>query len=146
MLARIAYNPAIPSYRSVRFYVIALILATNVLNTSAQDSDSLMTSADDVFTMKVTRENSEVIINLSFIDSSKFKYVLIEREADFDQNFSQIKYITYKEIMRAPNHHLKTEDAYPFPPATDVLYRLKIITTEDAVRIYPPVSLPGDNH
>ena len=145
MLRFITYNPAVFAKYANRFLLVVAFIALYTNHSSAQTIDSVMTSADSVFTMKVFRDKSEVKINLAFLNAYKFKYVLIERKAEFDQNFSQIKYITYQQIMQNKNHELKTEDTYSFSSTTDVLYRLKLITMEDAVLIYPPVSLPGTN-
>ena len=98
--------------------------------------------ADSQFVFTLSRQKSEVIISLTFNDSLVFDYVAIERKADFNQEFSQCKYITYDEV-KTKGRHLVKHDTYAYPASSDVLYRIKMGTAEGAIRIYPAVTMPA---
>lgn len=146
MSDRKPYSQLHLDYRCIRFVLFAAMMVVKISATYAQAFDSTMVSPDNVFSMKVVRENNQVLINLSLLDTTKFRCVMIERKPEFDQSFSRFKYLPYETIMAADNHCLKTEDTYPYPPSTDVMYRLKLVTIDGGILIYPALSLPGNNN
>jgi hypothetical protein len=100
------------------------------------------TPADDEFTIELSRVKNEVIISITFRDSLVFDNVSIEREPSFSQNFSLCGYIDYADVKKKGRHIIK-KDAYPYPASNDVLYRIKMASTDGAIRTYPPVLLPA---
>jgi hypothetical protein len=106
-----------------------------------QSESSSFAPADSEFTMQVSRVNNEVLITLTFNDSLVFDYVSIERRADFNAEFSQCKYISYDEVKTKGRHMVK-KDTYAYAGASNVLYRLKLVT-KDGERTFPALTLPA---
>ena len=98
--------------------------------------------SDSGFIMEISRSKGDVIISLTFNDSIVFDYVAIERKAEFNGEFSQCKYIPYSEIKNG-NRHLVKKDIYAYSGSSDVLYRLKFVSKDGAMRIYPAIALPA---
>ena len=125
----------------LRNYLLFAFLLLSFFSKS-QAPEYSFAPADSQFVFSLSRQKSEVIISLTFNDSLVFDYVAIERKADFNQEFSQCKYITYDEVKTKGRHLLK-HDTYAYPASSDVLYRIKMGTAEGAIRIYPSVTMPA---
>jgi hypothetical protein len=133
-----SYKKLIASLAGAAF--VMLLLSFYVAN--AQKDGDTFTPPDSEFVMTVERVNGEIILTVSFADSLSFDFASIEREADFDNSFSQCKYIRYDDA-RASHMVVKRKDTYPYPATSDVLYRLRITSKDGISRIYPPVHLPA---
>lgn len=120
--------------------VVSLYILFAVSILSAQNAENIIVSSDSEFVMKVVREKGEIILTVDFLDTIPFDYMTIERKTFGDTQFSQCKYIDYKDVLIA-NLKIKRKDTYPYPAASDVLYRLKITTKEGIIRIFPPIRL-----
>lgn len=81
-------------------------------------------------------------MSITFNDSLVFDYVAIERQSGINKAYSQCKYITYAEV-KAKGRQVVKKDTYPFPEATDVYYRLRLVTNDGPMRTYPPIRLPA---
>jgi len=110
------------------------------ITASAQYSENVMVGPENEVVMKVVRQNKEIVISIFIADSLMFDYMTVERKADFDQSFSQCKYISYSDLKPGERNIIK-KDNYPFPATSDVLYRLKMITKDGAMRTYAPIRL-----
>jgi hypothetical protein len=127
----------------VKTIVLGIGMLTLGFAANAQ-ADNVFISSDSDVIMKVVREKGEIVLYMSFGDSLNFSSITIERKADFDVNFSQCKYISYDDA-KAKNMQLILKDTYPFPGNTDVWYRLKLLTKDGIIRIYPPIRLDAVN-
>lgn len=125
----------------IRAIIFFLFLLSGFL-LNAQDSTFSTTSSDGNFTMSVSRAKGEVTISVTFNDSLVFDYAAIERLAGINKSYSQCKYITYDEV-RTKGRHIVKKDIYPFPEASDVFYRLRLVTNDGPIRTYPPIRLPA---
>ena len=126
----------------IHFIGLPLLFICASLLTKAQSPEYGFVPADSQFVFTLSREKSDVRISITFNDSLVFDYVAIERKADFNQEFSQCKYITYDEIKNKGRHVVR-KDTYAYPASSDVLYRIKLATREGAIRTYAPVTLPA---
>ncbi len=122
-------------------YIIVGFLLLGMLPVFSQQSNTL-TPADSSFTMKVSREKGEIFISLSFAPTFVFDYVAVERRSDIDQSYTQCKYIDFAEVIKNQRHLVK-KDNYPYPGASPVLYRLKVVAKDGTERAYPPLLLPS---
>ena len=123
----------------VKTFLLSISMCMLSFAAKAQ-ADNIFISSDSDVIMKVVREKGEIVLYMSFGDSLSFSSLTIERKADFDVNFSQCKYISYDDA-KAKNMQLIRKDTYPYPGNTDVWYRLKLLTKEGIIRIYPPIRL-----
>lgn len=123
----------------MRYLIIACFLLSGSI-LFGQDKSSSFTPADSTFGISVTRVGTETEISLWFSEQLTFVSCAIERKPEFDQNFSQCKYIGFEDVKK--NHHMIKKDAYPYPKNVDMQYRLKLVMPDGVVRIYPPVTLP----
>jgi hypothetical protein len=126
------------TYRSI----MLIVLTISGLIAKSQAPVYTFAPADEEFVMEISRGHNEVIISLTFNDSLVFDNVSIERESSFSQNFSQCAYFDYAELKKKGRTIIK-KDEYPFPASNDVLYRIKLATTDGAIRTYPGVKLPA---
>ncbi len=125
--------------RNKAVLIFSLLLAG--LMVSAQSEKYSFAPSDSDFVMELSRSKGEVIISLSFNDSLVFDYVAIEKKAEFNGEFSQCKYIPYSELKNG--RHLVKKDMYAYSGSSDVLYRLKFVSKDGAIRTYPPITLPA---
>jgi hypothetical protein len=131
-----------PLYKKI-FPVILMLVAQ--LSGNGQATDSQFTSSDSTFTIQLSRQKGEVKISMVLHKKASFDYISIERKSEGDNEFHQCKYIDQKELTSGPANFSR-QDMYPAPAGSDVLYRLKIVSANDGMRIYPAVLLPGVNH
>lgn len=129
-------------YLSIQPRIITgLVLLLYGFTAKAQSGTYSFTPADSEFVMQISREKTDVKIELTFNDSLSFDHVAIERRAD-NPEFSQCKYISFDELKKR-GRHLVERDMYPYAGSADVAYRLKLVTKDGAERTYPPISLPA---
>lgn len=121
-------------------FIFVFISSFFLSDLHAQNADNIMVANDSEFVMQVVREKGEIILTVNFSDSMSFDYMTIERKTFSDVSFSQCKYVSFSDA-KASNMKIKRKDTYPYPAASDVLYRLKITTKEGIIRIFPPIRL-----
>lgn len=121
-----------------------LFAGNGIVNAQPETAGTFI-APENEFTMSVVREKGDIIITVVFADSLQFEYAAIEREAEFDNNFSQCSYIDYSDV-KSHGMKIRRKDNYPYPATSDVLYRLKITMNDGITRIYPPVQLPAFNN
>ena len=97
-------------------------------------------SPDSAFSMGVARVNGEILISLSFNHDITFDYLSIEREVSFETSFSQCKYVTYDEV-KAKKWFIIKRDRYPYSAQTGIYYRVKYVTKDGVMRIFPSLYL-----
>ena len=125
-------------------FLLFPVLCFCVLQGNAAQADSIYTfaPADSEFIMKVGRINGEIIISLSMDSNVVFDYMCIERKVYFENSFSQCRYIAYDEVKSKAWVIIK-KDRYPYSQQADILYRIKYVTKDGAMRIFPAVFLPS---
>jgi predicted membrane-bound dolichyl-phosphate-mannose-protein mannosyltransferase len=92
-------------------------------------------------TLEVIREQNNVVkIYMLIDDIEQYDLILVERSDEQQKNFSQCKEI--KVIKgKYPNNYIELTDQYPLSPKMTNVYRLKTITSEGIMRMYPPVPI-----
>lgn len=91
-------------------------------------------------TLEAVREQEIVRLYLLVDDIEQYDQLLIERSDEFGANFSQCKLISI-EKGKYPNNYLELTDRYPVSTKMATMYRVKTITSDGIIRMYPPVSV-----
>jgi hypothetical protein len=94
-------------------------------------------------TIEVVRNPQVVKLFVLVDDIEQYDQILIERSDELGTNFSQCKLVTIKK-GRYPNNYLELSDNYPVSSKMSNLYRIKTISPEGIIRMYPsvPISMP----
>ncbi len=95
-------------------------------------------------TMEAIRVQEMVKVYVLIDDIEQYEQVLIERSDEFGTNFSQCKLINV-EKGKYRNNYLELTDRYPVSTKMATMYRIKTITSDGIIRMYPPVSVSKDD-
>ncbi len=91
-------------------------------------------------TLEAVREQEAVKLYLLIDDIEQYQVVMVERSNEQGTNFSQCKVINI-EKGKYPNNYVEAVDRYPVSTKMSILYRIKTITEEGIVRMYPAVPI-----
>jgi F0F1-type ATP synthase beta subunit len=92
-------------------------------------------------TLEVIREQNNVIkIYMLIDDIEQYDEILVERSDELQKNYSQCKEITIVK-GKYKNNYIELTDQYPLSSKMANVYRLKAITSEGIMRMFPPVSV-----
>ena len=119
---------------------LMLMLCTGVYG-HAQKTVYSVHSADDEIVLEIWRDKGNVMLSVKVSDSLALDYLTIERRPDFQESFTQCKYITNEDLKAAGGHILK-KDVYAYPGSGSVMYRIKV-SQNGGTRTYPAVVLPA---
>jgi predicted DNA-binding protein (MmcQ/YjbR family) len=91
-------------------------------------------------TLEVIREQKVVKIYMLIDDLEQYEQILVERSDEQQMNYSQCKVI---QIVKGKhkNNYIEVTDQYPLSPKMSNLYRIKTITADGIMRMYPPVPI-----
>ena len=136
-------------------YIFALILSLTSLSVCAQDTlavshkrgmdkplphhfQEMKTGA----TLEAVRDNDAVKLYLMIDSIEQYSEVLIERSEETQTTYAQCKMIKV-EKGKYPKNYVELMDHYPLSSKMPNQYRIKGITPEGIVRIFPavPVSM-----
>ncbi len=95
-------------------------------------------------TLEAVREQEIVKLYLLVDDIEQYEQLLIERSDEFGANFAQCKLISI-EKGKYPNNYLELTDRYPVSTKMATMYRVKTITSDGIIRMYPPVSVSKED-
>lgn len=88
--------------------------------------------------MEAIRIQESVKVYVLVDDIEQYEQVLIERSDEFGINFSQCKLINV-EKGKYRNNYLELTDKYPVSTKMATMYRIKTITSDGIIRMYPAV-------
>ena len=91
-------------------------------------------------TMEAVREQTVVKIYMLIDDIEQYTEILVERSDEQQQNYSQCKVITI-EKGKYKNNYLSVIDQYPVSSKMTNLYRIKAMTSEGNMKMFPPVTI-----
>lgn len=92
-------------------------------------------------TLEVVRDKGVVRIYLLVDDIEQYDRIFVERGGDDKQNsFSQCKEIEIDK-GKFKNNYVEVTDQYPLSSQMSNQYRIKTVTNEGIVRIFPPVAI-----
>jgi hypothetical protein len=91
-------------------------------------------------TLEAVREQKVVKIYMLIDDIEQYDEVLVERGDELQPNYGQCKEI-HIEKGKYKNNYIEITDQYPLSSKMSNTYRIKTITSEGIMRMYPPVSL-----
>jgi len=91
-------------------------------------------------TLEAVRENGVVKIYMLVDDIEQFDEIQVERSNALGQNYSECKEIKV-EKGKYKNNYLEAVDQYPLSYQMSNSYRIKSITDDGIVRMYPPVPI-----
>ena len=91
-------------------------------------------------TIEAVREQGAVKVYMLIDDIEQYDQVMVERSDEMQINFSQCKQITI-EKGKYKNNYLEVVDRYPLSPKMSNLYRIKTVTADGIMRMYPPVAI-----
>jgi|GEM_PF-2886651 len=94
-------------------------------------------------TLEVVREQKVVKIYMLIDDIEQYDEILVERSDEQQQNFSQCKEIKI-EKGKYKNNYVELTDNYPLSSRMNNAYRVKTITSEGIMRMYPPVPVTSE--
>lgn len=95
-------------------------------------------------TLEAVRDQEIVKLYLLVDDIGQYEQLLIERSDEFGGNFSQCKLISI-ENGKYPNNYLELTDRYPVSTKMATMYRVKTITSDGIIRMYPPVAVTKED-
>ena len=91
-------------------------------------------------TLEAVREQTVVKIYMLIDDIEQYSEILVERSDEQQQNYSQCKVITV-EKGKYKNNYVAVTDQYPLSSKMSNLYRIKTVTSEGIMRMYPAVAI-----
>ena len=92
-------------------------------------------------TLEAVREKEVVKIFMLVDDIEQYDRILVERGGDDQQNsYSQCKEIEIDK-GKFKNNYVEVTDQYPLSTKMSNQYRIKTVTSEGIVRIFPPISI-----
>jgi hypothetical protein len=91
-------------------------------------------------TLEAVREQRVVKIYMLIDDIEQYDQILVERGDQLQNNFGQCKVVQI-EKGKYKNNYLEVVDNYPLPPKMSNIYRIKTVTSEGIMRMYPPVAV-----
>lgn len=94
-------------------------------------------------TLEAVRDQEVVKLYILIDDIEQYDQVLIERSDELGTNFSQCKLIIV-ERAKYSNNYVELIDKYPVSTKMATMYRIKTITPDGIIRMYPPVSVIRD--
>lgn len=89
-------------------------------------------------TLEAVRDQETVRLYLLIDDIEQFDQVMIERSDEFGTSFSQCKLLNI-EKGKYRNNYLELTDRYPVSTRMATAYRIKTITSDGIIRMYPAV-------
>ena len=94
-------------------------------------------------TIEAVREQGAVKVYMLIDDIEQYDQVMVERSDEMQVNFAQCKLITI-EKGKYKNNYLEVVDRYPLSPKMSNLYRIKTVTADGIMRMYPsvPITIP----
>ena len=90
-------------------------------------------------TLEAVREHNDVRLYILVDDIEQYDEISIER-GDGQNNFGQCKLIKV-EKGKYPNNYIEVVDQYPLSPKMSNIYRIKTVTSEGIMRMYPSVTI-----
>ncbi len=91
-------------------------------------------------TLEVVREQKVVKIYMLIDDIEQYDQILVERSDEQQRNYSQCKAVQIDK-GKFKNNYVELVDQYPLSPKMSNVYRIKTITSEGIMRMYPPVPI-----
>lgn len=91
-------------------------------------------------TLEVIRDKTEVKIYMLVDDIDQYDEILVERSDEQQINYSQCKDIKVTK-GKYKNNYMELVDRYPLSSKMTNLYRIKTITPDGIMRMYPPVPI-----
>ena len=140
MIRTVQYQDFLDRGRFLVFWVLCFCSLQGMAHPA--DSTYSFVAPDSEFVLKVARVKSEIVISVSVDSNVVFDYMCIERKVYFETSFSQCRYITYDEI-KSKAWIIVRKDRYPYSAQADILYRIKYVTKDGVMRIFPSVFLPS---
>jgi hypothetical protein len=129
--------------------VIMLLIGATLCAQPPQDSNLQKMNKDlphkfkelkTAATLEVVREQKVVKIYMLIDDIEQYDQVMVERSDELQKNFSQCKVIQI-EKGKYKNNYVELVDNYPLSPKMTNVYRIKTITADGIMRMYPPVPI-----
>jgi hypothetical protein len=126
-------------------YCILLFLLCNTLISNAQTValkgvphkfKEIRTGA----TLEAVKEHGVVKLYILVDDIGQYDEIMVERSDEQQQNYSQCKDIKI-EKGKYPNNYVETEDKYPVSSKMTNVYRLKAITADGIMKMFPAVAI-----
>ena len=90
-------------------------------------------------TLEAVRGQRSVTVYMLIDDIEQYDEILVER-SDEQMNFGQCKVIKI-EKGKYPNNYLEIVDNYPLPTKVSNVYRIKAVTSEGIMRMFPAVPI-----
>lgn len=91
-------------------------------------------------TLEVVREREVVKVYMLVDDVEQYDRIFVERGDEMQNNYSQCKAIEIDK-GKFKNNYIEVTDQYPLPTKISNHYRIKTVTSEGIVRIFPPVAI-----
>jgi len=91
-------------------------------------------------TLEAVREQNVVKLYILVDDIEQYSEILIERSDELQKNFSQCKEIEV-EKGKYKNNYVELIDQYPLSSKMTNLYRIKAVTSEGIMKMFPPVPI-----
>ena len=91
-------------------------------------------------TLEAVRVQETVKVYVLIDDIEQYEQVLIERSDEFGTNFAQCK-LLHVESGKYRNNYLELTDRYPVSTKMATLYRIKTVTSDGIIRMYPAVAV-----
>ena len=95
-------------------------------------------------TLEAVRDHGVVRFYILVDDIEQYGEIVIERRGELGHDFALCKTVKVQK-GKFKNNYLELVDQYPLPSKTASQYRIKAMTDDGIMRIFPPVSIqPGD--
>ena len=92
-------------------------------------------------TLELEREPKVVKIFMLIDDIEQYTEILVERGDELQKNYSQCKVVEV-EKGKYKNNYIELIDQYPLSSKMSNVYRIKTVTSEGIIRMFPPVTVP----
>ena len=91
-------------------------------------------------TLEVVREPTQVKIYMFIDDIEQYDQIMVERSDELQNTFSQCKVV---QVVKGKykNNYVELVDRYPVSSKMSNQYRIKTITADGIMRMYPPVEM-----
>jgi hypothetical protein len=120
--------------------IIALLIGASVHAQQTKDSPHKFKELKIGATLEVVREHNVVNIYMLIDDIEQYDEILVERSDEQQKNYSQCKEVKI-EKGKYKNNYVELVDHYPLSPKMSNLYRIKAITAEGIMKMFPPVPI-----
>jgi hypothetical protein len=121
--------------------LLLLLLLGNIL-LGQQAADAVFVSADTIVNMELRRVPNAVDVSLVINNAVQYEYIMLEKSAEPYSGFKQCRYVECNAVNKDGNLQLTRRDMYPISCRQNAYYRVKTISKDGFMRIYPAICLP----